>query len=383
MTASEQAVFDRLTKDVSQPTNSETDGDDILDQDEIISGYDPNIDLDGIFEDAIRQLRMQDELAAKTAAKNLLSGTALLRPRAIDTMAPDREQALGARRLKQPLKLADGTTLGDEVETDEERARLGVACYDHRTMVSGMLDSTKSDVEMWQVLEKEVFSLITHLDEHIKLVERAKKLQAAKARRARAEGKKTAEVELEKGDLDKQEISSGKLTETKAIPINNLLAILQENYADYCLHALRLFRRRYPTSLYGPNVLSAIKKRGPISYVLGVSTDIYNEILFLQWTQYSDLHGMADTIEEMLNQGIEGNEVTTALIRGIAKQRRMGKGAVSGPVVKEWWSMRGNVEGWKRMLNLFQRIMREIAERAATLVDETESEDGELESNRE
>ena len=385
VTTSEQAVFDKLIKEVSQSTTAEPDDEDILDQDDLISGYNPNVDLNDIFESAIKHLRSRQEEAEKSIVRRLLYGTPERQQRAVDTLVY-RKQALSGRLFKRPLKLADGTTLGNEVETEEERARLEVACDDHRTFVMGMLDSAKSDVEIWQVLEKEVLSLITHLDEHMKLVERAKKakvLHAAKARKAAAEGKDIADVKLEKGDLTNKEILSTKLTHTKAIPIDNLLSILHRNYAEYCLHALRLFRRKYPTSSYAPHVLPTIKQRGPISYVLGVSTDIYNESLFLKWTQYSDLHGMADTMEEMLNQGIESNEVTIALIKGITRRRRAARRNVLGPVMKEWWVMRGTVEGWGRVRNIFGRILSEHAERVATLAGEAKSEDGELETDKE
>lgn len=382
VTAPEQAVFDKLIKEVSQPTIPEPDDEDILDQDEQVSGYDPNVDLNVIFENAIGELRWREEEAAKAFAKNSLY-VLVPKQRAIDTLG---SEALSGRTFKRPLKVAEGITLGEEVETEEERARLETACDDHSTLVMGMLDSAKSDVEIWQVLDKEVFSLMTQLDENTKLVDRAKKdmaLRAAKVRKAETQGKDVADVKLEKRDLTKREISSAKLTYTEAIPINTLLSILHRNYADYCLTALRLFRKKYPTSFYAPHVLSTIKQRGPISYVLGVSTEIYNETLFLKWTQYSDLHGMADMMEEMLNQGIEGNEVTIALIKGMAEQRRMGKREFMGPVVKEWWSMRGTVEGWRRVRILFERIESEIAEREAVVGHEAEGGEGELETDRE
>ena len=382
VTATEQAVFDRLIKDVSEPTSPELEGEDILDLDEPISGYDPNVDLDSIFEDAIRQLRLNEEQAAKAAARNLLFGP-VSRERAIDIPVPDGEQTLSGRLFKRPLKLPDGTTLGSEVEDDEERTRLEVACDDHRILVMAMLDNADSDMEIWQILEKEVFSLITQLDDHIKVLERANKLQTAKARKAKAKGKDVAGVKLQKGDLNSKKTSRVKLTQTKAIPVNNLLSILHRNYAEYCLQALRLLRRKHPTSPYAPYVLATIKRRGPISYVLGVSTDIYNEILFLQWTQYSDLQGMADTIEELLNHGIDGTEVPLALLKGIGKQRRMGRRAFFGPVVKKWWDMRGTLEGWRRVLNVYERIVGELAEAATTRADDAESEDGELEADGE
>ena len=373
----------------------EPDDGDILDQDE----YDPNVDINNIFENAIKKMLWSEEQAGKGSAKgHLLPSTP--RQQAIDALVPDGEQAPGVtikgllfRRplkyprdgpqvtngmtIKRPLKWAD-TSLENEDETDEERARLEVACDDHRTMVMRMLDKTNSDQEIWRVLENEVFSLITQLDEHNKLVEKANKeqvLDAAKARKAGAEGGEMADVKLEKRDLTIKETRLIKLSLTKAIPINNLLSILNRNYAEYCLYALRLFRQNYPTSSYATHVLTTMKGRGPISYVLGVSSEIYNEVLFLKWTQLSDLHAVADLTEEMLNQGIEGNEGTVALIKGIAQHRRSGMRDFMGPVVKEWWHMRGNVDGWRRLCNLYERIRSELAERGAKGADETESED--------
>ena len=378
VTKIEQAAFNRLIKDASQPTTPEPDAEDDLDLDELLSEYDPNIDLDSIFEEAIKFLREQEVAAAKSASANILFGAVSSNRRALDT----GQSPLGARLYRRPLKSTDGITLGSKVENEEERAKLEVACDDHRSLVMGMLDRAKTDVGIWQVLEQEVFSLINHLNAHVKMIRRTRS-RSAKGRKSEAESKDVADVKLEKDDLKKQEVKSFKLTRTNAIPINNLLSILHRNYAEYCLHALRLFRRKHPLSSYGPLVFTTIKRSGPMSYVLGVSTDIYNEVLFLQWTQFSDLHGMAATIDEMLNQGIEGNGVTMALIKGISKQRRLGRRGFFGPVMSEWWKMPGNVEGWSKMKQLSGRIMSDIAEKVATVVDQGESEERGLGADKE
>ena len=382
ITASEQTAFDRLLKEVSGPTSPEEDGEDILDQEEPISGYDPNIDLDGIFEDAIKLLRLAKEQAAESAARNL--SNPVWRQRAIDIDVPDDRQALAAHLFKRPLRMATGATLQTDTLTGPEREKLEQACDEHRTMVLEQLDRANTDEKIWQVLKEQVFILMTRLNKDaglagVKKNHKAMKTQGANVedkRAARAAGKGTADVRAE------QRGPHANLSTTKAIPTNEVLLILHRNYAEYCLHTLRLFRRKYPTSLYALHVLPTIKDLGPLSYVLGVSTDIYNEFLFLQWTQYSDLHGMADTMAEMLNQGIEGNDVTVALIKGIAGQRRRAKGSFAGPVMKEWWYMSGNVEGWRRVQNGYQKIMEKLAERAAALHEEVESEDGALESDR-
>lgn len=373
VTASEQAAFDRLIKDFSEPTSDEPDGEDILDEGELDSAYDPNVDLDSIFEDAIKQLRLQ----AEQAATNLISGR-VSQDRAIDIRLPDGKEVLGARLFRRPLLLANGKPWVNEPQTDDERTRLEVACANHSTKVTDMLFNAKSDKEIWQVLETEVFSLVVRLNEHIRLLERADNIRARKARRAKADGKGIADIELEEGkegNPDQEKIPTTNSFMPKEIPVNELLLILQRNYTVYCLVALRLFRKRHPTSLYAQHILSTIRQRGPISYVLGVSVDIYNEALFLQWTQFSDLHGLADLIEEMLNQGIEGNEVTIALIKGIAVQRRRIRHKARYLLAWKWWHMRGTVEGWRRVLNLFERITTQLAKREAMRADEAKSEE--------
>ena len=392
VTAPEQAVFNRLIKDIPQPTDLDAEYGDILDQDE----YDPNADINEIFEHAIRVMGGSKKQAGKASATGH-PFPSTFRQEATDALNPDGDQSPGFKGLlfRRPLNFpTDGpqvlkgmpikrplqfrfTSLENEDETDEERTKLEIACDDHRTMVMGMLDKTNSDLEVWRVLENEVFNLITQLDEHNKLVEKASNgqvLDAAKARKAEAEGKDVADVKLEKGDLTPGETKLTKLSFTKAIPINNLLIILNRNYAEYCLTALRLFRQNYPTSSYATHVFATMKARGPISYVLGASSEIYNEVLFLKWTQHSDLHAVADLMEEMLNQGVEGNEGTVALIKGIAQQRRSGTWGYMGPVAKEWWHMRGNVDGWRRVCSFYERIQSELADREDKRADELRSE---------
>ncbi|KAM0805516.1 hypothetical protein BDR22DRAFT_830446 [Usnea florida] len=378
VTATEQAVFNRLIKDIPQPMDLDADYGDILDQDE----YDPNADINKIFGDAILKMGGSEEQATNAPIPDRKPAPAFKVPFRRPLQFPiDGQPARSGLPFLRPLKWAE-TSFENEDEnedkTDEERVRLEIACDDHRTMVMGMFDKTNSDLEIWRVLQNEVFSLITQLDEHNELVGRASKNQVlhdAKARKAGAEGKDIAEVKLEKGDLTPKETKLMKLTFTKAIPINNLLAILNRNYAEYCLCALRMFRQNYPTSSYATHVFATMKAHGPISYILGASSEIYNEVIFLKWTQHSDLHAVADLLEEMLNQGVEGNYVTVTLIKGIAQQRRSGMREYMGPVVKEWWHMRGNVDGWGRVCSLFERMRSEDVKRRAKRADEMRSED--------
>lgn len=90
-------------------------------------------------------------------------------------------------------------------------------------------------------------------------------------------------------------------------------------------------------------VLPAMKRLGPVSYVLGASTELFNELILLRWTLYADLAGMTDLLDEMRNQGVEINDTTihhfsvVARIREEAKKHERLQSATNS--VHVWWRM--------------------------------------------
>lgn len=338
MTNSERAVFDRIAKDISQSSSIDVDEDDMIEP--YNEEYDANEYIDDIFDKAIKVLQLREEQSAEGASRSRVLAPSLPAERALDTLISGDEHAAHHRVFKRPLNSANGLLFDENVKTEEERKALVGAANDHRAMVISMLRKAQSDWEIWQVLDTEVFSLVNQLHTHSKTQGKARK--SAKA---------STDAE-KKGPGGK-----GRFTR------NSLLSILQRNYAEYALTAVRQLRQHHPTSSYAFHVLTAIKSHGPISYALGASTDLYNEILFLKWTQYAELHGLADTIEETINRGIDSNEVTLVLIREIGKQRWRGKVGRLGPVVKAWWYLRSTVEGWKRLFDLYVKLKADIAER--------------------
>ena len=362
VTAGEQAVFDRLIKGVSDPTPPEKYGEDILGEDETISEYDFD-DLDSIFEAAISMMgRPQGELERNNHVS--LSTPEWKIERAITPLVPEEEQAAWGTSLR----LAVGDLKGKNILKNKQRERLESKCDEHRKLVLDKLDEAESDEELWQILQEFVFKLVARLSKDIKLSEERDKARRRKARKAKAEQADTTGARAERRPPTEKEELTDRMGKSDALPITSNLLILHRNYNDYCLHALRIFRQKHPTSLYAPHVISTIKGHGPMSYVLGLSSNIYNEVLYLQWKQNSDLHGMADTIDEMLGLGLEGNEATMTLIRVIAKQRRSALRAPSGQVMKEWWAMRGVVEGWRRVIDGYLKIGSLITKRAHGLM---------------
>ena len=267
------------------------------------------------------------------------------------------------------MSMGSSITLSSGIMTKSTQLRLAKAAEKHKNAVSRSLERASTDVEIWGVLEREVFSVVSELNEKIEEDKRARRkemeVEEAKERSKKMEG---AGEELGKhlvkkreGKVKREEIIEREVS--MALATNELFFILQENYAEYLLRALRLLRSHHPTSNYALYLLPTIKRLGPISYVLGTSPGLYNELLFLKWTEYSDLHGMADLLQEMMDKGIETNSVTMVLLARLRRLRRYGRLGKMGPVVQHFWHMRGTQESYRRIVGLDARAKEEELQR--------------------
>ncbi|KAK0517301.1 hypothetical protein JMJ35_000456 [Cladonia borealis] len=385
ITKTEKAVFDRIFKDLSQPPPSplssqqDAEVEDIdaeaevsPEVDNLERSFNLNEDLNAIFDAAIRELRLREEAATLAPShKHHPQYEYLPQERAIDSViATDA----GWRTFKRPLRLSMGSsiTLSSGMVTKSTQLRLEKAAEKHNDVVSRLLERASTDVEIWGVLQREVFSVVSELNEKIEEDKRGRRkemeVEEAKERSKKMVGegegeeigkhlvKRKRESNVKKEEIIEREVSMGLAT-------NELFYILQENYAEYLLRALRLLRSHHPTSNYALYLLPTIKRLGPISYVLGTSPGLYNELLFLKWTEYSDLHGMADLLQEMMDKGIETNSVTMVLLARLRRLRRYGRVGKMGPVVQHYWHMRGTLEGYRRIVGLEARAKEEEFQR--------------------
>lgn len=332
ITASEQSIFDSIFADLAQSKAKEDPEEMIMnnDQDDEV-GDEAN--LRTIFDAAIQDLSRREDRYAEAEERNRLRFADRPLTRAF-TIISDKDSIWG--RAGQ---------VGDDYED------LATAHRVHEKKVYGMLDKAETDIEIWRVLETEIFSLVEvfkarRKEEEHKAAEEAKKTKKGIGRR-----KKEKEETKEAATI---------LSTSNALAPNVLLSIIQANYGSYCLRAMRLLRRNFPTSPYTLHLLPTIKRLGPISYVLGASTHLFNEILFIKWTQYSDLHAIADLMVEMGTQGVEANEVTLRLLRAIWKMREKGRAGEHGEAMKAWWDMGVPVEGWMRITGVWRRARHEV-----------------------
>lgn len=243
-----------------------------------------------------------------------------------------------------------------------EAMRLDPLQKSHEEAFTQKLESAKTDIEVWTLLETDVFWFIGELE---------KRNKDTKPRKAAPS--------VQKGKAPKRKRKKGTdTTSTAVLESEDILSIMQNNYGDYCLSALRLLRREFPSSPYVLHLLPTIKRFGPISYVLGASTALYNEILFVKWTQYGDLGGIADLVKEMIDKGVEVNEVSINLLEAVAKerQRALSPDEDVDQATKAWWRLSGVQESWHRVRLLLDASILDLRRgRASSEKDQINDDD--------
>ncbi|PMD42594.1 hypothetical protein L207DRAFT_510827 [Hyaloscypha variabilis F] len=196
------------------------------------------------------------------------------------------------------------------------------------TRVEGLMKKAKSDFELWNVMEKEVFSLIAKLGlEDV----RSSKVPKNKKRRGKKPG---IEGITEETDLSQvsEPIEAGKAVSP--------LALYGPLYPSYLLLGLRLLDRGFakPSPL-ALALLPRIKSFGFTSHVLGASTQFYNELLRIYHYRQDDFRGMIDLLAEMENSALDVDDETLGIVLDVIKAQRSINHGAKGPAVKALWSM--------------------------------------------
>ena len=301
----QQGAIDRLCSAISRwpSRNKDVDGDEEYDT----IRWEVDLDMDIyeeiaiLFDNAIRQVQHQEERRVQSVIKNqaLYLKNPLLRAINVSRDLNEIPQITAGPSQETPRLAAD--------EFQAERRS-------HEEDFTRELERAQSDDDVWSVLDTKVFSLF-------KFVRNGKQDEASKQNHET--GSKLAaqkKPKRKKKDLKQEEIHSPQPPPLHLTP-DAIHSVAQHNYGRYCLKALQLLRREFPASQYANVILPTIKRLGPISYVLGATSGLYNELLYLKWTEYADLHGMADILEEMRNQGVQPDEITTAVMQEVKRQR--------------------------------------------------------------
>ncbi|KAG7009076.1 hypothetical protein G7Y79_00003g009440 [Physcia stellaris] len=365
ITASEQAIFDRIFADIASSKRSSSEA--VVDE-ESENAAESFEDLNTIFNKAIDDQKRPERREKPGSTPKNVPWTPFVKD--IPGLGSYTGDAHDKTGWGQPGKIGS-----DDVSD------LAEAHKQYRTRIERMLSAAKTDVEVWAVLESEVFSLVHELNARIKEAEKAKK----KKRKPRKEApdpaspkNPTAEEEPSKPPTLKPSLRAS-LT-PQSLPRTALLSLLSTEYPLYLTHASRLLRNSFPTSPYALHLLAHVRRLGPISYVLGASTALFNETLLSLWRQEADLHGMADLLDEMGKQGVESNEVTVRFLTWLRIVRQEEMEGAAGEWRRMWWRMGPVDEGWRRVADGLEKCVREVSarevERGEVMEEEGEEDEG-------
>jgi hypothetical protein len=209
-------------------------------------------------------------------------------------------------------------TKADIIRTEQER---------HYQRIEKLITSAKTDAELWNVLEKEIFSVIRTLGLGGEQERRKKALEALESENATLADFSSMRSSIRPSDL----------------------AIWGSNYPSLLVVAVRQLRHEFPASSLPLAILPAMKALGRESFALGASTILYNEIIVFIWLKYADYQTIINLLQEMDTGMVDFDSNTLEIVRSIQNHVRLADRGLYGPTIKAIWSM-----------NIYKRGTREL-----------------------
>lgn len=267
-----------------------------------------------------------------------------LYPPPLQRMARDaREQRIGRSKPSQ----------SDAIEAAANRDKIA---FNKR------LSKAKTDIEVWDLLQKHVLKRVIALN-----LDAPPSKKSKKATERREDASFTAAPTLPtKGNHKDQ-----------PLPISDL-DILTQTLPHHLSSTLRTLTTHFPSSTLPLNLLPTLRRLGPTAFALGTSTFLFNGHMRLLFTQHLDLDGVLDTLAEMDAQVFEYDQHTEILMERVVRHARRALEGEWGEGVRRLWereAMRRKVQmvfGYRRKVR--QRREEEALRRARA--EEKEREGG-------
>ncbi|KAI9822299.1 MAG: hypothetical protein M1827_000017 [Pycnora praestabilis] len=274
--------------------------------------------LDSIFASAIKATS-RDPFDDVPVSEPEVGGIEEFIQEAIRRYPPELRKAATSALYAERRQRIQAATEADETSTELEQLTAEQERKERHQeatkRVEGMLRAAETDVQVWNVLEEEVFSRMKDL--------KMDKVAVSKNDKIRKSNK--AKSMQKKNPLEPPRFDDITVSEKTAA-----LADLGPSYPYYLLLALRIFHYDFPSSPLALALLPAIKKYGYISYVLGATTAFYNELIHILYLTYGDFAGIVELLHEMKRGGIDFDNGTLDLLKEIERETsdvvRGGKG---------------------------------------------------------
>ncbi|KAF7541659.1 hypothetical protein G7054_g386 [Neopestalotiopsis clavispora] len=278
--------------------------------------------------------------AAKDKEKALLRFPPSLRAaatRAFELLNPDHPSSYAPATTSTDAADGDANTSDEIWQTPKNSTmrlvEVDAKRYPEQKRVEDLMSAAKSDFELWDIMEREVFTYPQKLGIHnltppVKSTVRNR----GKKRQAQAE-----DVVMEPKEDELPQEATAQVFEGD--PKLNLY-IYGPLYPSFLLFGLRLLDKGFVTpSPLSLSVLPRIKELGLESFVLGVSTPFYNELLSIYYDRHGDLTNMMTMLEEMSYSGLYLDEGTVSvLIKAYNQTERLASGA-HGPFANAFMTM--------------------------------------------
>lgn len=312
-----------------------------------VSGLDPLSPLESTYSAADReQALLQFPPSLRRAARTAYGMMESSRDTRIPMEGGGRQEDFGFQT--DPVEhVATPGNLARKVEVDASRREA-------RLTIKAMMEKSENDFELWDIVEKEVFTLV----EKLGLAASEPPPEPKKGKRRK---KKTAAAE----EGENAEAVAAMTASKRRLNMDTYGPI----YPMLLLDALHMFEKKFsrPSPL-AYNLLPRIKQLGLPSYVLGVSTSFYNKLLGVMWERFGDVSGVMSVLEEMRHAGLQFDEGTKSIVHRMDRVLRSAERGDNGYVLKKMMRMPEYAPLLERRLsNWVKHIDWNINQRAGVL----------------
>ncbi|EUC51255.1 hypothetical protein COCMIDRAFT_21244 [Bipolaris oryzae ATCC 44560] len=320
ITSTERAAFQKLYRKFDTEGRQQKEKDHLVELDQIADEYweddeeNPKPSLDQIFDEA-------------------MSGESRLR--SIRTLA---QQRAGAQSGKQIEKKLDNVRGGKRKGLGFDAAQLREMRLAERQRVDQLIRNAPTDRELWQILEREVFTKVRALD--------LDNANAGENKAPAAESKSRARTKS----------TTRPRTVTKPDPPSPEQRILFQNYPHHLITTVATLRSEFPSSLLPLSILPTIKSLGRSAHVLGATTTLYRHLIRTAWIQRSSFATIDTLLTEMDKIAIEFDADILTLLDAILKESNQARSGIFGRELQLVYSMElfademSKIVKWRRIV---------------------------------
>lgn len=185
---------------------------------------------------------------------------------------------------------------------------------EERSRIEALMDACANDFELWDVIEKEILPLVGRLGITEKPRTPAPSLPTTPPKRGRKRKDKVPQVQVQPQEPEVQPQDLPELSPEALL----IMEVYGPLYPQLLFKSLNMLDVQFSgPSPYATHVLPRVKDLGLVSYVLGVSTSFYNQLMSILWNRYGDASGVLALLEEMRHAGLYFDKDSRALVNVI------------------------------------------------------------------